>query len=83
MEVYVFVDDSNPVQRLYLRIAASVKDEIESGVRAPGSKLPSIAELCKSHCISRQTAGKAMHVLQREGLIYRELGLGWFVAVRS
>jgi DNA-binding GntR family transcriptional regulator len=75
------MDDNNPVQRRYLLLAASLRDEIESGVRAPGSKLPSIAELCTLRHLSRQTATKAMRILDKEGLIYREAGLGWFVAV--
>ena len=76
------MDDSNPVQRRYLLLAASLRDELESGLLAPGSKLPSITDLCTLHRISRQTAGKALRILGTEGLVYREPGLGWFVAVR-
>jgi DNA-binding GntR family transcriptional regulator len=75
------MDDSNPVQRMYLHAAASLRDEIESGLRPPASKLPPIGALCAMKGISRQTAGKAMRVLEKEGLAYREPGLGWFVAV--
>jgi DNA-binding GntR family transcriptional regulator len=74
------MDDSNPVQRRYLLLAASLRDEIESGLRAPGEKLPSITELCQTKHLSRQTCGKALRTLAKEGLIYREPGLGWFVA---
>jgi DNA-binding GntR family transcriptional regulator len=75
------MDHANPEQRKYLLAAALLKDEIRTGLRAPGAKLPSITELCQEHHISRQTAGKAMRVLAKDELIYREPGLGWFVAV--
>jgi DNA-binding GntR family transcriptional regulator len=44
--------------------------------------MPSIAEITQQHGVSRQTASKTMRVLASEGLIYREPGLGWFVAIR-
>jgi DNA-binding GntR family transcriptional regulator len=75
------MDDSNPVQRIYLRIAAALREEIRSGVLAPGARLPAVADLCKKFGVSRHTAAHAMSVLGREGLAYREPGLGWFAAV--
>jgi DNA-binding GntR family transcriptional regulator len=75
------MDDNNPEQRKYMRLAASLREEIRTGLRAPGARMPTIAVLTEQHGVSRQTAGKTMKVLAREGLIYREHGLGWFVAV--
>jgi Bacterial regulatory proteins, gntR family len=75
------MDQGNPEHRLYMLVAASLRDEIRTGLMAPGAKVPSITELCEKHCVSRQTSGKAMRVLASESLIYREPGLGWFVAV--
>jgi DNA-binding GntR family transcriptional regulator len=75
------MDQDNPEHRKYMLVAALLNEEIRNGLRVPGGRLPSIAELCTTHCISRQTGGKAMKVLAREGLIYRQPGLGWFVAV--
>ena len=75
------MDQTNPEHRKYMLLAASLKDEIRTGLRAPGTRIPSISELCQMHGVSRQTGGKAMKVLDREGLIYRQPGLGWFVAV--
>jgi GntR family transcriptional regulator len=76
------MDDSNPAQRMYMRLAASLRDEITSGLRAPGAPLPSLTRLCQMHSCSRRTGGHAMQVLEDEGLVYREPGLGYFVAVR-
>jgi GntR family transcriptional regulator len=75
------MDDSNPLQRMYMRLAASLRDEIISGLRVPGSPMPSLARLCEMHGCSRRTSGHAMQVLENGGLIYREPGLGYFVAV--
>ena len=74
------MDETNPEQRKYLRLAALLREEITTGVRAPGSPLPSIADLCQAHAVSRQTAGKALRNLQADELIYRLPGLGYFVA---
>ena len=74
------MDDGNPQQRMYIRLAASLREEIESGMRAPGSQLPSITSLCTLYGLSRRTGGHAMQVLEHEGLVYREPGLGYFVA---
>jgi GntR family transcriptional regulator len=76
------MDQDNPEHRKYLLVAASLKEEIRTGLRVPGDRLPSIADLCQMHGVSRQTGGKAMNVLARAGLIYRQRpGLGWFFAV--
>jgi len=42
--------------------------------------MPSIALLCDRYRVSRQTAGKALRVLEREGLVYRVPGLGYHVS---
>jgi Bacterial regulatory proteins, gntR family len=75
------MDDSNPDQRRYMRLAESLREEITSGLRAPGSQLPSIGDLSQLYNCSRKTAGHAMQVLVDERLIYRQLGLGYFVTV--
>ena len=61
-------------------LAALLRDQITSGILAPGAQLPPIGELRHQHGHSRQTVIKAMGVLQEEGLICRWPGLGYFVA---
>jgi GntR family transcriptional repressor for pyruvate dehydrogenase complex len=65
--------------RRYVWLAGTLANEIESGRYAPGKRLPSIAELCIDFGLSRQTAGKALRLLEGEGLIERVPGLGYFV----
>ena len=69
-----------PDPRAYMRLAALIRDQIASGALAPGGRLPSIAVLRRRHNHSRQTVGKAMRVLEDEGLIYRVPGLGYYVS---
>jgi GntR family transcriptional regulator len=63
-----------------MRLAALIRDQIASGTLAPGGRLPSIAVLRRQHAHSRQTVGKAMRILENEGLIYRVPGLGYYIS---
>jgi DNA-binding GntR family transcriptional regulator len=69
-----------PDPRAYMRLAAFIREQISDGKLGPGGRLPSIAVLRREQGHSRQTAGKAMHVLADEGLIYRVPGLGYYVS---
>jgi GntR family transcriptional regulator len=71
-----------PDPRAYRRLAALLRDQITSGIIAPGTQLPPIGDLRRQHSHSRQTVAKAMGVLQGEGLICRWPGLGYYVTVR-
>ena len=63
-----------------MRLAAIIRQQITEGTLTRGARLPSIAVLRSDHGHSRQTVGKAMHVLEDEGLIYRVPGLGYYVS---
>jgi len=41
--------------------------------------MPSIITLTQEHGIARQTAAKALRLLEAEGLVYRVPGLGYYV----
>ena len=56
-----------PDPRAYRRLAALLRDQITSGMIAPGAQLPPIGELRRQNGHSRQTVTKAMGVLQQEG----------------
>ena len=65
--------------RQYIRLAMYLREQIESGNLAPGESVPSITVLCRQYATSRRTAGKAMQMLEKESLLLRVPGLGYFV----
>jgi DNA-binding GntR family transcriptional regulator len=65
--------------RAYVRLAALLRGQIESGTLKSGQPTPSITTLSQEHGIARQTAAKALRLLEDEGLVYRVPGLGYYV----
>lgn len=70
---------SQPDPRAYMKLAVVIRDQVASGEITPGERL-AMKVLCGKTGHSRQTVGKAMRVLEREGLIYRVTGLGYYVS---
>ena len=68
-----------PDPRAYVRIAGMLREMISSQALPPGSPAPSITRLCREHGHARQTCGRAMRLLEDEGLLYRVPGLGYYV----
>jgi DNA-binding GntR family transcriptional regulator len=60
----------------YLELAEEIGRGIETGIYAVGTLLPSEAELCERHSVSRHTVREATRVLQELGLVARHQGLG-------
>lgn len=67
-------------QSRYQHVAGDVRDGIASGRYPPGARLPSEADLCRAHGVSRGTVVKAIEQLVAEGAVTRRQGLGSFVA---
>jgi GntR family transcriptional regulator len=65
-----------------VRIADSVRQQIAAGRLQPGQPVPSITTLTQEYGVARQTAAKALHLLESEGLVYRVPGLGYYVTER-
>jgi integrase len=53
----------------YEKIAASLRDDIQSGRLAPGDQLPTVAELAVADTVAVGTAHRALTLLKDEGLI--------------
>ncbi|MCX8031773.1 MAG: GntR family transcriptional regulator [Thermoleophilia bacterium] len=64
---------------VYLEIARVLADRVSSGKYAPGSRLPSGAELCAEFDVSPMTLRRALARLQNQGLIKAVRGKGTFV----
>jgi DNA-binding transcriptional regulator YhcF (GntR family) len=69
--------------RLYVRTANEVRAQIEDGSLKPGDHVPSITALSQQTGRSRQTIGKALQRLERDGLLRRVQGRGYFVSDRT
>jgi GntR family transcriptional regulator len=68
-----------PDPRAYVRIADEVRKQITGGKLASGMPVPSITTLCQQYGTARQTAAKALRLLEAEGLLTRVAGLGYYV----
>lgn len=68
---------------LYAQIHRCLLEMINTGEIAPDSPLPSERELSERYGVSRMTARQALRALRQDGLVYRERGLGTFVARRK
>lgn len=65
----------------YRDIAATLREQIETGEIVAGRVLPSESALSTAHRTSRVTVRKALELLRDEGLVASRQGAGWFVAV--
>lgn len=63
-------------ERLYAKLARTIREEIAAGKYPVGSLLPGELELAAQHGISRQTAREALRLLTGEGLLVRRRGIG-------
>ena len=61
----------------------SLQDFIDGGGYEAGDRLPSEREMISSLGIRRNTLRKALHTLERRGVIWRHVGKGTFLANRQ
>jgi DNA-binding transcriptional MocR family regulator len=64
---------------LYQRLASHYRQAIESGVMAPGERMPSVRRLTQLHKVSLSTAVQICHRLEDEGLLASKPRSGYFV----
>jgi GntR family transcriptional regulator, N-acetylglucosamine utilization regulator len=67
-----------PPSPKYYKLKELIREEYSSW--DPGEPIPSEAELCQMHGVSRTTVRKALDDLTNEGLLYRIQGKGTFVS---
>ena len=75
------INETDP--RLYVKVAASVRARIQAGELTGGRPAPSIRSMQDETGYSRQTCGKALRLLERQGLLQRIPGLGYHVVSQA
>jgi GntR family transcriptional regulator len=73
------IDRNSPVPH-YHQLKELLREEIASGHRPPGARIPSEPELCRVLDVSRTVVRQALGDLERDGLLRRRKGRGTFVA---
>lgn len=71
------IDDSRPI---FLQIAEEIENEIVEGTLAEEAQVPSTNEFAAFHRINPATAAKGVNRLVDEGILYKQRGIGMFVA---
>jgi AcrR family transcriptional regulator len=66
----------------YARIAAELRDQIETGTLAPGDRVPSTREITQRWGVAMATATKALAALRQEGIVRPVPGVGTVVGDR-
>ncbi|MGR6321997.1 GntR family transcriptional regulator [Micromonospora soli] len=64
---------------VYVQLADLLREQIESGVLAAGSALPSEARLTQEHGVGREAVRMAISLLRSEGLVNTVRGHGSYV----
>jgi len=73
------IDPASPIPR-YLQIVQQIRRLVALGALRPGERLPTVRELAVLARVNRNTAARAVHRLESEGLVRTQVGQGTFVA---
>jgi GntR family transcriptional regulator len=74
--------DKSADRPVFKQIADELRDQIASGVWAPGERIPSESQLIERYGVARMTVRQALSALKAEGLLLAEHGRGVFVRAR-
>lgn len=69
----------NPDKAIYLQMADRLSDDILAGTYKADERIPSVREYAVALGVNVNTAVKAFDELARQGVIYNQRGLGYFV----
>jgi GntR family transcriptional regulator len=65
---------------IYAQIVEQVRALVATRALRPGDKLPSVRELAAGLRVNRNTAAKAYHALESDGVVETRAGQGCFIA---
>lgn len=72
--------DFNENKPIYLQLADQIMDEVESSEYHDGARLPSVREYAAKTGVNANTVMRTYTLLQQEGVIYNQRGIGYFYA---
>lgn len=67
---------------IYRQLIEQVRRMVAAGVLAPGDTLPSVRDVAQTLAVNPMTVSKAYNMLETEGVLARQRGLGMQVAAR-
>ncbi|WP_414472670.1 FadR/GntR family transcriptional regulator [Microvirga sp. M2] len=70
-------------ESLSSQLTKELTQKIEAQVYAPGSRIPTEAELCQEYGVSRTVVREAIASLRADGLVIPRQGIGVFVSERT
>jgi GntR family transcriptional regulator len=65
---------------IYLQVADGIREDVASGVLAPGADAPSLRQLAADLRVNYHTIARAYHELEEEGVLLRQRGGAYVVA---
>lgn len=72
--------DFNLDKSIYLQIAEQIEDNILQNALEEESQVPSTNQMAALYRINPATAGKGINILVDSGILYKQRGIGMFVA---
>lgn len=66
--------------KLYLNLAAVLRGQLQAGDWPAGARLPTIVELARTYGVAAVTVRQAIAILESEGYLRRQQGVGTFVS---
>ena len=72
--------DFNLDKSIYLQIAEQIEDSILQNALEEESQVPSTNQMAALYRINPATAGKGINILVDNGILYKQRGIGMFVA---
>jgi len=73
------LDPASPVA-LYQQISDQIRRLVALGALRPGDRLPTVRDLAVEARVNRNTAARAIQLLESEGIVRTRVGQGTFVA---
>ncbi|MCL2080990.1 MAG: GntR family transcriptional regulator [Oscillospiraceae bacterium] len=67
-------------EKIYLRIARALEDDILSGLIREHEPVPSTHQYAEHYQVNPATAAKGVAILHKAGLLYKKRGLGLYVS---